>query len=272
MDAALQKKARGGRPTKRTKPTLKRLFDGIKRGIPYEMCCELAGISEECFFKWRRQDPAFDAEVLKLTQESVFSLLDTIKGASQQSWGAAAFLLERRWARFYGRPETQLNLALAIQNNLSLSPNGVNSTLVVTAEVAAVIQTRAERADAVIEKLFRERNAAAQTSSLAGANGDGVREVESSLVPNAIEMPAAGKPSVAWWAALSVGDGLRPISDDAAEYVIRTIAGEVLGAQRTSGLRIELEAGDTVLRDVWSALSELTGTLGWSALVKRGEP
>jgi hypothetical protein len=124
MDAARQKKSRGGRPTKRTKPTLKRLFDGIRRGIPYEMCCELAGISEECFFKWRRQDPAFDAEVLRLTQESVFSLLDTIKEASQQSWQSAAFLLERRWARFYGRPETQLNLALAIQNNMSSGSNG----------------------------------------------------------------------------------------------------------------------------------------------------
>jgi hypothetical protein len=87
------------------------------------MCCELAGISEQMFFKWRREDPAFSAEVLRLTQESVFSLIDTLKLASQQSWRSTAFLLERRWARFYGRPETQLNLALAVQNNMNAGSN-----------------------------------------------------------------------------------------------------------------------------------------------------
>jgi hypothetical protein len=128
MDAAAQRrKSLGGRVTKKNKATLKRLFDAIKRGIPYAMCCELAGISEECFFNWRRRDPAFNAEVLKLTQESVFTLIDTLKEASQQSWQSAAFLLERRWARFYGRPETQLNLALAVQNNIQNS-NGSSSS------------------------------------------------------------------------------------------------------------------------------------------------
>jgi hypothetical protein len=119
-----QTKSRGGRITKKNKATLKRLFDGIRRGIPYAMCCELAGISEESFFKWRRLDPAFDAEVIKLTQESVFSLIDTLKEASLQSWQSAAFLLERRWARFYGKPETQFNLALAVQNNVQQNGNG----------------------------------------------------------------------------------------------------------------------------------------------------
>ena len=125
MNAAAQrKKSLGGRATKKNKATIKRLFDAIKRGIPYAMCCELAGISEECFFKWRRQDPTFNAEVLRITQESVFSLIDTLKEASQQSWQSAAFLLERRWARFYGKPETQFNLALAVQNNVPQNGNG----------------------------------------------------------------------------------------------------------------------------------------------------
>jgi hypothetical protein len=117
MKTVVAGKNLGGRATKKTKDTIKRLYDGIRRGIPYVMCCELAGISEECFFKWRRQNPAFNAEVLRLTRESVFSLLDTLKEAHQQSWQSAAFMLERRWPKFYGRAEAQLNF-LVQQNNI----------------------------------------------------------------------------------------------------------------------------------------------------------
>ena len=124
-------------------------------------------------------------------------------------------------------------------------------------------ERRSRQVEARINTLLEAKRAAGN------ANGNGAAPSDA-MVPAAVTMPA-GKPSVGWWAALSVGDGIRPISDEAAEYVIRMIAVEVLGAQRTSNLSIELEAGGTVLRDVWSALSDLTGTLGWNALVKRGE-
>jgi hypothetical protein len=116
-----------GRPTKKTKAVTDRLFAAIERGMPYAMACELSGISEAVFYQWR-QNPAFDAEVIRRTSESVFELLDTIKEARHQNWQSAAFLLERRWPRYYGRAEAQLNFEVAIQNNINMQgANGNHS-------------------------------------------------------------------------------------------------------------------------------------------------
>jgi hypothetical protein len=84
----------------------------------------LAGISEDTFFAWRHENPEFNEEVLRITRESVFTLLDTLKEAHQQSWQSAAFMLERRWPKFFGRAEAQLNFALAVQNNVTAASNG----------------------------------------------------------------------------------------------------------------------------------------------------
>jgi hypothetical protein len=132
--AVVQKKHRGGRPTKKTEDTIKRLFDGIRRGIPYTMCCELAGISEDTFFAWRHENPEFNEEVLRVTRESVFTLLDTLKEAHQQSWQSAAFMLERRWPKFYGRAEAQLNFLIQ-QNNINTSANAQSFETVVLSDL-----------------------------------------------------------------------------------------------------------------------------------------
>lgn len=258
----------GGRPTKRTPALERRLFEVVKTGLPLKFATAAVGISYDTMADWRNRDPKF-AEALEIARlASVETQWQKIKRAAEDTdkqrgdWKALAWCLERAHPQSFSRPEIQLG----VQINNSQT---VNNTLVVTAEVATVIQTRVERADANIEKLFRERKVA-QTNLGDGKNGDDTHKVAMSLAADAIRLPT-GQPTPGWWSQLSVGSGERLISDDAAEYVIRTIAVEVLGAQRTSGLAIELEAGDTVLRDVWSALSDLTGTLGWSALVKRGE-
>ena len=258
-------KSVGGRPTKRSPAVEKHLLEVVKTGLPLKFASASVGISYDTLAEWRNRDPKF-AEALEIARlASVEERWLKIQQAAEDTeklrgdWKALAWCLERSHPESFARPEIQLGVA--IQNNVN-----VNNTLVVTAEVADQLQSRSERAGAVIEKLFAARKVA-QTNS---TNGDDVREVEISLAADAIRLPT-GEPTQSWWSQLSVGSGERLISDDAAEYVIRTIAVEVLGAQRTSGLAIELEAGDTVLRDVWSALSDLTGTLGWSALVKRGE-
>jgi hypothetical protein len=55
-----------GRPTKRTKAVLKVLFDATKEGVPYKLACMAAGISYECFSKWRQNDSDFDRQVEEL--------------------------------------------------------------------------------------------------------------------------------------------------------------------------------------------------------------
>src|SRR4029077_11539126 len=145
-----QKRLRG-RPTKKTKTIVKRLFDGIKRGVPYAMACELAGVAEETFYQWRQRDPAFDAEVLKVTRESTFALLDTILEARHENWQAAATLLERRWARYYGRAEAQLNFLLAVQNN---NGSAGDSSISITLQEANGIESTAEPVRESVKAMF----------------------------------------------------------------------------------------------------------------------
>ena len=248
-----------GRPTKKTKAVTDRLFAAIERGMPYAMACELSGISEAVFYQWR-QDSAFDTEVIRRTRESVFELLDTIKEARHQNWQAAAFLLERRWPRHYGRAEAQLNFEVAITNNNQT----VNNTLIVSAEVGDQIQSRAGRADATIEKLFAARKAA-QTNSGDGKNGDDIREVETSLVPGVIVRPA-GMATEDWWRQFCRGSTDRLVERQTAQWVVQTVARETLGSSAGS---ISFEDETVRIGELLGVLERLTGTNGWQQLLKK---
>jgi transposase len=247
-----------GRPTKKTRAVTDRLFAAIEKGMPYSMACELSGISEAVFYQWR-QDPAFDAQVTRRTAESVFELLDTIKEARHQNWQAAAFLLERRWPKHYGRAEAQLNFEVAVTNN-----NQTVNHLVIAAEVADQIQSRTERAAATVEKLFAAKTAAT------GTKGDDIREVETLMVSAlAITMPP-GEPPSSWWTQLAQGSNDRPITEEAAVFVCQTLLRESggLAAQST---RIDFETDPVTLRDLHAAIQDRMGPPGWAALLKKGD-
>jgi hypothetical protein len=228
------------------------------------MACELSGISEAVFYQWR-QDPAFDAQVIRRTSESVFELLDTIKEARHQNWQAAAFLLERRWPRHYGRAEAQLNFEVAIQNNINTQTVN-NTALIVTAEVATQIQGRAERADAVIEKLFAARKAAQIEPERLRTNGHDIREVETSLVPGVIVRPV-GIPSAGWWSQFAQGDSSRAVAKDAAQWVVQTLAQETLGS-RAGSVAFD---NDATVGEVLGTLERVAGPAGWQRLLKKAE-
>ena len=253
-------KRSAGRPTKKTKAVTDRLFAAIERGMPYAMACELSGISEAVFYQWR-QDSAFDAEVMRRTTESVFELLDTIKEARHQNWQAAAFLLERRWPRHYGRAEAQLNFEVAIQNNINTQT--VNNTLVVTAEVAGEIGSRVREVDAKIERLLKDKR---------GGNGatdfPEVPTVVHATVSAPITKPV-GEPSPGWWAQLSQGDNSRTIAKEAAVFVCGTLVREVLGGLASQSTTVEFNSEVITLRDLHAAIQDLMGSEGWSALVKK---
>jgi transposase len=254
-----------GRPTKKTKAVTDRLFAAIERGMPCAMACELSGISEAVFYQWR-QDSAFDTEVMRRTRESVFELLDTIKEARHQNWQAAAFLLERRWPRHYGRAEAQLNFEVAIQNNINNQT--VNNTLVVTAEVAGEISSRVRDVDAKIEKLLKDKrgdngNGQAIPEPSAGASG--------ALMPALIVMPV-GEPGPGWWRTLTSGSGEREVERTSAERVCRLIVEDVFGRQRAQQTPICFDAERPILlRDVYQTLDAICQADGWSALRRRGE-
>jgi hypothetical protein len=74
-----------------------------------------AGISYECFNKWRQNDPAFDAEVEQAAAEPAVKLFKTIRQQAPETWQAGAWALERRYPEMFAKPEAQLNIVATAQ-------------------------------------------------------------------------------------------------------------------------------------------------------------
>ena len=62
--------------------------------------------------------------------------------------------------------------------------------------------------------------------------------------------------------------GTRPITPEAAKYIVQAIATDALGPQRAERVKIDLDGGELHLSDLWAVLQEFGG---WEALVRRGE-
>jgi hypothetical protein len=110
-----RRRYKNGRPTKRTKAVLTPLFEAIRTGVPYKLACAAAGISYECFNKWRQNDPAFDAEVEQAAAQPAVKLFNTIREQAPETWQAGAWTLERRFPEMFAKPEAQLNIVATAQ-------------------------------------------------------------------------------------------------------------------------------------------------------------
>lgn len=101
------------RPTKFTKPTVDALLAGILAGLPYHLAASAAGISETTFHDWQRgklprnADKQLKAEFLEASTrargESARRFAALISTAAKDDWRAAAWMLERRFPRDFGR-------------------------------------------------------------------------------------------------------------------------------------------------------------------------
>lgn len=94
-----------GRPTKFTQETIDKLIVAIKKGAPYEIACNYAGISYELFRQWvvrakeGKEDifVAFLANIKEAEGHTALIWLDKIdKAMADGAWQAAAWKLERR--------------------------------------------------------------------------------------------------------------------------------------------------------------------------------
>jgi len=104
-----------GRPTKRTKAVLTPLFEAIRIGVPYKLACMAAGITYDCFNKWRQNDPAFDAQVEQAAAQPAVKLFKTIREQAPETWQSGAWALERRYPEMFAKPEAQLNIVATAQ-------------------------------------------------------------------------------------------------------------------------------------------------------------
>jgi hypothetical protein len=257
---------RPGRPTKRTPKIKAELLDAVASGAPFTLACDAVGLGHQTFQDWRRADPDFDAEVHQAVARATINRLREIDRQGRDgAWTALAWLCERRHPESFGRPEVQLN------QQFNSSTMTVNS-LTISVELADELEKRSKAINAEVDKISEAYEARRSSPRVNGTGQDQIREVESSLVVDTtITLPPPISRHPNWWAQLSKGDGHRPITVEAATYIIKTVAVDALGPQRASGVKIDLDDGSITLRDVWDALESLCGPSGWAALVKRGE-
>ena len=92
------------RPTKYTPETAKKITDAIRVGATHKLACDYAGIDEGTLANWRKRYSDFSDAIKEAEGGAVVKWLALIDKAAQDgTWQAAAWKLERRYPREYGR-------------------------------------------------------------------------------------------------------------------------------------------------------------------------
>lgn len=126
--------AKVGRKSKLTYKTVKKIRDFIAMGNYIETACRASGISDKTYYYWlslgrdakaqKIENPYSEfLDVIKEAEsEAEANLVTTIKKASFDSWQAAAFLLERKNPKNWGKKES-IDHSLNIPDNKKISDN-----------------------------------------------------------------------------------------------------------------------------------------------------
>ena len=100
----------GGAKTIRTPETAQILRGCIAKGLPYVMCCSVAGISRSAFFAWKAEDPLFAEQLDSALALGALARLKVIEeGARQGDWRAAAWLLEHCQPQHFARNRIEIS-------------------------------------------------------------------------------------------------------------------------------------------------------------------
>lgn len=102
-DKAVEPKKTGAKG-KYTPERVERILEALRLGATYELACNYGGISRETFFQWLKTHDDFPDRVKEAEGMAAVGWLDKIEKASADgNWQAAAWKLERRYPRQYGR-------------------------------------------------------------------------------------------------------------------------------------------------------------------------
>ncbi len=98
------------RPTKYTSEIVARIVQAIEIGSTYELAAAYGGISYDTFNEWNKNKIAFSEAVKAAEGRAAVKWLAKIEqAASDGSWQAAAWKLERRYPQSYGRTVQDVN-------------------------------------------------------------------------------------------------------------------------------------------------------------------
>lgn len=123
--------AERGRPTKYTPETVKKILEAIKLGVAYVDAANYAGVGLATFNEWRDRYPEFAEAVEAAAGAAVTACMAKIqKAATEGSWQASAWILERRHPDRYGRTRVELTGAeggpVAVAANVVVVPKMVD--------------------------------------------------------------------------------------------------------------------------------------------------
>src|SRR4051812_8214528 len=92
-----------GRPTKRTKAALGKLYEAIALGLPQSGACAVSGISVSALRNWRSEDPAIGEDMEKARETARQEALGIIKSAAiaNKDWRAASEWLKLSYGSDY---------------------------------------------------------------------------------------------------------------------------------------------------------------------------
>lgn len=101
-----------GRPSKFTPERRSAIIDAISHRIPYEMAAEANGISFETLYDWLRtgkehRDQGIDSEYSNFSEALKKAEMTRVRehtdmiAAKPERWQADAWLLERRWHKYF---------------------------------------------------------------------------------------------------------------------------------------------------------------------------
>lgn len=92
-----------GRKSKYSPQIQAALYKWLRKGCSFKDACAMEGISYETFRTWENEKPAFSVAIKKAEAECKVARIQTVLKASDKSWQAAAWWLERRCPDEYGR-------------------------------------------------------------------------------------------------------------------------------------------------------------------------
>lgn len=111
------------RPSKLTPETLEKIIKAIRGGATYELAAAFAGISYETFNEWRKTKPQFSEALREAEGEAALVWLAKIEqAAASGDWRAAAWKLERRYPRDYGRSVQEQQHSGGVSINITRRP------------------------------------------------------------------------------------------------------------------------------------------------------
>ena len=85
-----------GRPTKYTEQTVAKLLEALRGGNTRRASCAVAGIDQSTLANWIKEYSDFSKAIEKAEGEAEAKMVSVIKLASDTTWQAAAWWLERK--------------------------------------------------------------------------------------------------------------------------------------------------------------------------------